>query len=151
MTSHIALAFFLILTLGGGLLIGFLFRPGEWYAKLSKPWFTPPAPIFAPVWILLYILIAVVGWRTFMHSASGPAMMAWVVALALNFIWSPIFFGAHKPVVALATIVALFATILAFIAFSWPDDLVSTLLFAAYAGWVAFAALLNVAICRLNT
>lgn len=102
MAAYLLLAAFLILTFGGGLLIGFWFRPGEWYTKLAKPWFTPPNGVFAPVWTLLYIMIAVVGWRTFEREPFGTAMAVWTIALALNFIWSPIFLartgqGPHWP------------------------------------------------------
>jgi len=150
MPAHLVMACFIILTLGGGLLIGFLFRPGDWYARLAKPWFTPPAGVFAPVWTLLYLMIAIAGWRIFSRDASGVAMIAWSVALALNFVWSPVFFGLHRTGAALAIIVALLAAILVFIASSWPRDAVSALLFAPYAVWVAFAALLNAAIYRSN-
>ncbi len=146
-----SLAVFLILTVGGGLLIGFLARPGEWYDNLAKPWFTPPRAIFAPVWTLLYITIAVVGWRTFAHDPLGPAMIVWTIALALNFSWSPIFFGLNRPVAAFALIIALLAIIIYFILLAWPQDAVSALLFLPYAAWTLFAALLNAAICRLNS
>ena len=150
MTAYFELAPFLILTLGGGLLIGFWFRPGEWYAKLAKPWFTPPNGIFPPVWTLLYVMIAFVGWRTFARDPFGAGMMIWTITLALNFIWSPIFFGAHRPAAALAVIVALLVMILVFVRLSWPYDPLSALLFTPYAAWVAFAAVLNAAICKLT-
>ena len=150
MMPNVALVFFLILTVGGGLLIGFLVRPGEWYAKLTKPWFTPPNRIFAPVWTLLYVIIAVAGWHTFMRDPSGAAMIVWIIALALNFFWSPVFFGAKRPTAALAVILALLVLILAFIGLSWAYDGLSALLFTPYAVWVAFAAALNAEICRLN-
>jgi len=141
---------FLIVTIGGGLLIGFLIRPGEWYAKLNKPWFTPPPGIFAPVWTLLYITIAVAGWRAFTHDPLGPAMIVWIIALALNFSWSPIFFGLKQPVAGFCVIVILLATIILFIRLTWPQDGVAALLFVPYAAWALFAALLNGAICHLN-
>lgn len=144
------LAFFLILTVGGGLAIGFLTMPGEWYVKLTKPWFTPPNSIFAPVWTVLYIMIAIAGWRTFTRDALGAAMIVWIIALVLNFVWSPVFFGVHSPTAALAVILALLVNILVFIFLSWPQDSMTALLFAPYAVWVAFATVLNAAICRLN-
>ena len=146
-----SLLFFLILTIGGGLLIGFFARPDEWYANLAKPWFTPPSGIFAPVWTLLYIMIAVAGWRSFAHDPLGPAMIVWTIALALNFSWSPIFFGLNKPVVSFCVIVTLLAMIMTFIGLTWPQDALSAVLFVPYAAWTLFAALLNAAICRLNS
>jgi translocator protein len=142
--------FFLILTIGGGLLIGFSTRPGEWYAKLAKPSFTPPSGIFAPVWTLLYIMVAITGWRTFAHDPLGAGMIVWTIALALNFIWSPIFFGLKQPVTAFSVIVALLAMIITFIRLTWSQDALSALLFVPYAAWVLLAAILNAGICRLN-
>ena len=141
---------FIILTVGGGLVIGFLTMPGEWYVKLTKPWFTPPNSIFAPVWTVLYIMIAIAGWRTFTRDALGAAMIVWTIALVLNFVWSPIFFGMHRPTTALVVIVTLLMMIFVFIRLSWPHDALPALLFAPYAVWVVFATVLNAAICRLN-
>ncbi len=145
-----SLALFMLVTLRGGLLIGFVTRPGEWYRKLAKPWFTPPNSIFAPAWTALYVLIATAGWRPFTRDAQSAAMIVWTITLVLNFVWSPIFFGLHRPTAALAVILALLVNILAFIFLSWPQDPTTALLFAPYAVWVAFATVLNVAICRLN-
>ena len=58
-----SLVLFVALVLGGGLIIGFATAPGAWYAALSKPPFSPPNWIFAPVWSTLYIIIAIAGWR----------------------------------------------------------------------------------------
>ncbi len=145
------LLFFFILTIGGGLLIGLLTRPGEWYAKLAKPSFTPPNGIFAPVWSVLYIMIAIAGWRTFTHDPFGPAMVVWTIALALNFGWSPIFFRLNQLVAALAVIMVLLSMIIIFIRLTWPQDALSALLFVPYAAWISFAALLTAVICRLNS
>ncbi len=104
-----------------------------------------------PVWTLLYILIAIAGWRTFAHDPVGPAMIVWTIALVLNFIWSPIFFGLNQPVTAFLVIVALLGMIITFIGLTLPQDVLSALLFVPYAGWTLFAALLNAAICCLNS
>jgi benzodiazapine receptor len=148
--SYLTLALFILLVLGGGTLIGLMTLPGEWYAGLAKPPFNPPNWIFAPVWTLLYIMVAVAGWRTWQRGPRSAAMAVWFIQLALNFVWSPVFFGAHRIGGALAVIVALLAAIIAFIVMAWPRDRIAALLFTPYAAWVAFATLLNGALWYLN-
>lgn len=144
------LALFIFLVVGGGLMIGFITRPTLWYANLAKPWFNPPSWIFAPVWTTLYILIAVAGWHTFEREPAGLSMRFWLAQLALNFAWSPIFFGAHQISIALLVIVILLIVILAFIVLTWRDDPVAARLFIPYSAWVMFASVLNGAIWLLN-
>ncbi|MER8643101.1 MULTISPECIES: TspO/MBR family protein [unclassified Mesorhizobium] len=141
---------FLILVLGGGLLIGYATLPGEWYASLAKPPFNPPNWVFAPAWTLLYVLIAVAGWRTWERERAGAAMKIWALQLVLNFAWSPTFFGAKLVGPALVVILALLASIALFIATVWNRDRVSGWLFAPYSLWVAFATLLNASLLLLN-
>jgi len=149
MSDPLVLVAFLAVVIGGGLLISLAMRPGPWYAGLAKPPFNPPNWVFAPVWTLLYLMIAVAGARTFARRPDF-AFGLWVAQLALNFAWSPVFFWLHRPGLALAIIAALLAVILAFIAQRWHADSVSALLFVPYACWVAFATLLNAAIVMLN-
>lgn len=146
----LSLVFFLTLVVGGGLAIGFFTAPGAWYAQLTKPSFNPPGWIFGPVWTLLYILIAIAGWRSWQRERAGGAMKLWWAQLVLNFLWSPFFFSAHRTGLALVVIVLLLVTILAFIVAARRHDAVSSFLFAPYALWVAFASLLNAAIFALN-
>src|SRR5579863_1991242 len=120
-----SLLFFLVLTIGGGLLIGFLTRPDDWYATLTKPSFVPPNWVFGPVWTLLYVLIAIAGWRTFVADPLGAPMIVWAIALALNFAWSPVFFRLHRPLAALVVVLALLAASIAFIVLTWPGDILS--------------------------
>lgn len=145
-----ALILFLILVVGGGLTIGFLTAPSAWYAGLAKPSFNPPNWLFAPVWTALYVLIAIAGWRTFERDRSGWSLKVWWAQLALNFLWSPVFFTAHQIGVALGIILLLLAAILAFIGASWRQDRVAAWLFVPYAAWVGFASVLNAAILALN-
>lgn len=144
------LAVFVVFVVGTGFVIGYLNVPSGWYAGLNKPWFNPPNWIFAPVWTLLYIMVAVAGWRTWQRGPRSAAMALWFVQLALNFVWSPVFFGAHRIGGALAVIVALLAAIIAFIVMAGPRDRIAALLFTPYAAWVAFATLLNGALWYLN-
>jgi len=148
-SDPLVLVAFLAVVIGGGLLIGLVTRPNTWYAGLAKPPFNPPNWVFAPVWMLLYLIIAVAGARTFERGLDF-AFALWVAQLALNFAWSPVFFRLHRPDLALAIVAALLAVILAFIVQRWHADNVSALLFVPYACWVAFATLLNASIVVLN-
>lgn len=150
MNRWLSLLGFFALVIGGGLAIGYLTAPGQWYAGLAKPSFNPPNWIFGPVWTVLYVLIAVVGWRTFERGRGGWPMRLWWAQLALNFLWSPVFFAAHRIGLALVVILLMLATNLSFIRTVWRQDRMAAWLFAPYAAWVAFASVLNGAILMLN-
>ncbi|MGR3634315.1 MAG: TspO/MBR family protein [Shimia sp.] len=141
---------FLILVMGGGILIGTLTAPGAWYAALTKPAFNPPNWIFAPVWTTLYVLIAMAGWRQYEARAHGSLMRLWWAQLLLNFLWSPAFFVLQMPWLALGVIAALWAVIALFIRGTWNWDRPSALAFIPYLAWVSFATILNLSIATLN-
>ncbi|MGA8158956.1 MAG: TspO/MBR family protein [Rhodoplanes sp.] len=151
--SHVprlSLILFLALVVGGGLTIGYLTAPGDWYAQLQKPAFNPPGWIFGPVWTALYVLIAVAGRRLWHRDRGGWPMKLWWTQLVLNFLWSPVFFSAHQIAFAFIIIILLLVTILSFIITSWVRDRVAAWIFLPYAAWVAYAAVLNAAIFVLN-
>lgn len=141
---------FLILVMGGGILIGTLTAPGAWYAELNKPVFNPPNWIFAPVWTTLYVLIAMAGWRQYEARDHGSALGLWWAQLILNFLWSPAFFVVHMPWLALVVIGALWTVIVLFIRGTWRSDRLSALAFIPYLAWVSFATILNLSIALLN-
>jgi len=144
------LALFLVVVMGVGAVVGISTAPGEWYAGLNKPPFNPPNWIFGPVWTTLYVLIAVAGWRTFMTEPNGTGMKLWYAQMALNWVWSPVWFGLHLIWPAFFVIVAIDVLVLAFIANRWSRDRLSAWLFVPYAAWVLFASALNLAIGILN-
>jgi benzodiazapine receptor len=144
------LALFVVLVVGTGFAIGLLNPPGTWYAALAKPRFNPPNWVFAPVWSLIYLTVAIAGWRTFERDRHSRAMTLWWTQMSFNFLWSPIFFTAHRPTVALLVILMLLVAILAFIVMQWSEDRIAAALFVPYAIWVGFASVLNFAIVRLN-
>jgi tryptophan-rich sensory protein len=150
MKHPVSLILFLVLVAGGGIAIGYLTAPGEWYAQLAKPAFNPPGWIFGPVWTGLYVLIAIAGWRVWQRDGGGWPMKLWWMQIVLNFSWSPVFFSAHRIGLALIVILLLLGAILAFIAAAWRQDRVAAWLFAPYAAWVAFASILNASILMLN-
>ncbi len=150
MKAGLTLIAFVALVLGGGLAIGYATAPGPWYAGLAKPAFTPPGWVFPIAWSAIYVLIAVTGWRLWRRDRAGWPMRLWGAQLALNFLWSPVFFAAHRMGLALAVIVLLLAVIVAFIETCWSRDRTSALLFTPYALWVAFATVLNAGFLALN-
>ena len=141
---------FVVGVVGIGWLIGATNLPGEWYAALAKPGFVPPNWAFPVAWTILYILIAIAGWRTFRREPSGRAMQVWAAQLALNFVWSPAMFTMHQIGAALVILICLFVAIVTYISIEMSRDRLAAALFVPYAAWVAFAGLLNAAIWRLN-
>lgn len=150
MRGYLSLLLFLALVLGGGLAIGFLTAPGPWYAELTKPSFNPPAWLFGPVWTVLYVLIAIAGWRVWQLDRQSWPMKLWWTQLALNFLWSPVFFGAHQIGLALFVVLSLLLATIGFSATVWRLDRPAALLFAPYIAWVAFASILNASVWLLN-
>ncbi|MGX0966771.1 benzodiazapine receptor [Bradyrhizobium japonicum] len=141
---------FVVAVVGIGWLIGATNLPGAWYAGLAKPDFVPPNWAFPVAWTILYIMIAVAGWRTFRREPSGRAMLVWAAQLALNFAWSPVMFTMHQIRAALVILICMFVAIVTYISLETSRDRLAAALFVPYAAWVAFAGVLNAAIWRLN-
>lgn len=150
MNRYLVLVIFLVLVVGGGAAIGSMNLPGPWYTALVKPPFNPPNWVFGPAWTILYVLIAVAGWRIWERDRGGRAMTAWLAQMLLNFAWSPVFFTLQSVSGALVIVVLMLAAILAFIGLAWKRDRIAALLFVPYAAWVSFATLLNASILWLN-
>lgn len=141
---------FLLVVIGVGALIGVNTAPGEWYAGLEKPPFNPPNWIFAPVWFVLYVCIAVAGWRIALVAPESGAMKLWGLQMVLNWVWSPVFFLGQALWPAGIIIVVMLAAILLFMRTAWPHDRLAGVLFIPYAMWVGFATLLNLSLAVLN-
>lgn len=134
-------------------LFGSQFLPGRWYASLNKPPLNPPNWIFGPAWTLLYILMATaaghvwsqVGWRR-----SRAALSLFFAQLALNGLWSYLFFGLQSPLASLVDIVILWLAIVATMRSFFQHSVLSGWLLAPYLAWVTYASYLNFMIWRLN-
>lgn len=132
---------------------GAIFRPGEWYEKLDKPAWRPPNRAFAPVWTLLYAMIALSGWLVWREVgfAGGALPLAvYALQLVLNAAWTPLFFGLHRPDLAFFEIVLVCVSIAATILLFYPIHVGAALLLVPYLAWVMFAAALNFSIWRRN-
>ena len=105
-SSAPALAGWLTLTVGGGAIIGAVTNGGAdpWYEALDKAPWNPPSWVFAPVWTTLYVLMGLAAWFVWRRGGwrfQRVALTLFLVQLALNFAWSPLFFTARQPGLAL--------------------------------------------------
>jgi translocator protein len=133
--------------------VGGRFMPGQWYAQLAKPSWTPPNWLFGPAWTLLYILMAVSAWLVWRSAGLRSVWMplcVYILQLILNALWSWIFFGLHRIGLALGNIAALWAAIVVTCVLFWRVRALAGALFVPYLGWVTFAGVLNYAMWRLN-
>ncbi len=125
-----------------------------WYAGLAKPSFNPPNWIFAPVWTTLYLLMAYAVWRVLKVGGKPAerrlALTLFFVQLALNALWSWLFFGLHNPLAGLLNIIPQLLIIVATILCFRRLDSLAAWCLVPLAAWVAFAGLLNFEIWRLN-
>lgn len=124
-----------------------------WFATLTKPGLYPPPATFGIVWTVLYVLMGVA--LAMVLSARGArgrglAVAAFVVQLALNLAWSPVFFGLHRIALALGIIGALALALAVTIALFWRVRPLASGLLLPYLAWVCFASLLNWQLLTLN-
>lgn len=154
-------ALFVLLCLGAGAIGGIATAPAipGWYASLSKPDFTPPNWVFGPAWTALYIMMGISAYLVYEERcrakgagllAANNALALFGAQLALNILWSLLFFGMHSPLYGLACIMALWLAIAATIWKFYPISRNAALLLVPYILWVSFASALNYYVWMLN-
>ena len=129
---------------------GALFPPGPWYEKLQKPWFTPPNWMFPVAWTTLYLLMSFAGARVAGEAGSGYAMAFWAWQIALNALWTPVFFGLRRLKQAIPVMALLCVAVAGCLVTHWAIDMWAGLAFVPYLIWVTVAGALNVSVARLN-
>lgn len=127
---------------------------GAWYRELRKPSWQPPDWLFAPVWTVIFGLIAWSAALAWQHADAAERLprvvLPFAANLALNLAWSFLFFRLHRPALALQELFLLWLSI-AWVMFSvWPLSPLAAVLLAPYLLWVTFAGVLNRTIARLN-
>lgn len=123
-----------------------------WYTALVKPPFLPPNEVFGPVWSVLYLMIGValfLVWTT-QTQKSSLVYMAFFCQLALNTVWSLVFFGLHQPAMGVAIILVLFGAIIWTIREFAGVSKVAAMLLVPYLLWVGFATYLTIGVAALN-
>ena len=123
-----------------------------WYLSLNPPPATPPNAVFAPVWMVLYVLIAIAAWLVWRHPEGERrgALTLWGWQLLLNAVWAPLFFGLHLMLPALGVIGALLVAVALTVRRFLAVDRAAALIMLPYLAWVGFAGYLNAGFWWLN-
>lgn len=153
MTVDWGLVLSVALPVGLGAAAGFATRDGvrsTWYAELEKPSWQPPAYLFGPVWTVLYVLMGLAAWRVWKAGARAEPMLLYGVQLALNIVWSFLFFSAKNLKWALFEIIALWGVLVATTVTFYNADRTAGYLMVPYLAWVTFACILTYTIYRRN-
>jgi tryptophan-rich sensory protein len=130
---------------------GMIFQPGTWYDSLKKPDWTPPRWAFPLVWTTLYVLIAIAATRVAGLPGAEVALAVWALQIALNTLWTPVFFGGHHIRSGLIIIGVLWLTVAAMIPAFWRLDWLAGLMLVPYIVWLSLAVALNFWIWRNNS
>ncbi len=153
LTTLLALGGLSLLTAVTGAAVNAKLKNRIWYRLLRKSKLTPPDGVFGVVWPALYTLSAISGWRVARAATSrsrNAALGLWGAQLGLNAAWTPIFFGAHRPRLALADLAANTATLAGYTYCATRVDRSAARLMFPYLGWLGFAAILNSEAIRKN-
>jgi tryptophan-rich sensory protein len=128
-------------------------QASSFYTQLVRPDWAPPASLFGPVWTVLYALMGIAAWlvwRVGGFRAARTALVLFLVQLAINALWSWLFFGWHLGALAFADVVLLWVLIVATLVGFWRIKPLAGALLIPYLLWVSFAAMLNFSVWQLN-
>jgi len=129
---------------------GMIFKPGVWYDGLTKPTWNPPRWAFPVVWTTLYLFSAYAAYRVALVPGCGQALAFWGLQIALNTLWTPVVFGAHRLGAGVVIIIALLLSVFAVMVSFFGIDFWAGLLILPYVAWVALATALNFWLWRNN-
>jgi translocator protein len=122
---------------------------GTFYAQLARPAWAPPGWLFAPVWTVLYALMGIAAWLVWQERAY-PALVLFVLQLALNALWTWLFFAWRLGAAAFVEILLLWLLIVVTMVAFWRARRLAGLLLLPYLLWVTYAAALTYAVWRAN-
>lgn len=128
-------------------------QAATFYQQLAQPAWAPPASLFGPVWSVLYALMGIAAWLVWREGGwrrRRGVLALFVLQLALNALWSWLFFGWHRGALAFADIVVLWGLIVATLVGFWRVRPLAGVLLVPYLLWVSFASVLNYAVWHLN-
>ena len=125
----------------------------EFYVQLDRPSWSPPGWVFGPVWTVLYALMGIAAWLVWRVRGWAGARLAlgrFLAQLALNALWTWLFFAWRMGGLAFAEIIVLWLLIAATVLAFWSVRPLAGALLLPYLAWVSFASALNWAIWRMN-
>jgi tryptophan-rich sensory protein len=139
-----------LLACGAAASTGFFFKPGQWYESLVKPGFTPPNWVFPVAWSTIYLLLAWAGYRLTLIPGSQEVLALWAAQIALNTLWTPVFFGAQRIFAGMLILTVLWLVVAVMVVMALQLDVITGLILLPYLAWLCVAAALNFFILRNN-
>ena len=139
-----------LLACGAAASTGIHYKPGQWNESLVKPDFTPPNWLFPVAWSIIYLLLAWAGYRLTLIPGSQVVLALWAAQIALNTLWTPVFFGAHHIFAGMVILTLLWLVVAAMVVMAMQLDVITGLILFPYLVWLCVAAALNFSILRNN-
>lgn len=127
---------------------------GDFYQQLTRPEWAPPAWLFAPVWTLLYLLMGIAAWLVWREHGfrkARTALSLFLIQLAVNALWTWLFFVWHLGALAFSEILILWALVLCTVVAFWRVGPIAGALLLPYLVWVTFASALTYAVWQCNS
>ena len=128
-------------------------RSEDFYGQLVQAAWAPPPEVCGPVWTGLYILMAVAAWlvwRVGGFDHARTALTLYLVQLAVNALWSWLFFAWQMGGAAFADIALMWVLVVATLFAFWKHSRVAALMLLPYLAWISFAAMLNWRLWQTN-
>jgi len=128
-------------------------QAGPFYMQLLRPEWAPPPGVFGPVWSVLFAMMGVAAWlvwRSAGFRAARIPLSLFLIHLAVNALWSWLFFAWHRGGLAFADILLLWILIAAMVVMFWRVRPLAGVLLLPYLLWISFATALNFALWQLN-
>ena len=129
---------------------GALFPTGDWYKSLDKPDWTPPDWVFPIAWTIFYVALAFAGARVAGLPENKFAVSFWSLHIALNTLWTPVFFGSRNLKAGMVIIVIMWFSTVGMIFHCFQLDRIAGVALMPYLGWVTIASALNFSLMRRN-
>ncbi|MBZ5488167.1 tryptophan-rich sensory protein [Halomonas aquamarina] len=120
------------------------------YESLQQPAWAPPTWLFGPMWTTLYGLMGIAAWLAWRERGARPALTVFVVQLALNALWSWLFFVWNLGAISFIGTVALWVLILVTLGMFWRLKVLAGVLLVPYLAWVSLACALTWSVWQLN-